>query len=215
MRGIRAVFLALVVAGAAIASLGPTGSFVSVAPCRILDTRPSQVLACSTCIPGTFLGPLTNGTKRAYLLTGRCGIPASGVAAVSVNLTATNTTSGGNLALGPALSIPPTTSTLNWTTPGVDIANALVVPLDDSGRVDLVDSGGSANVILDVNGYFQSNPSEGSCALCYTCGGQWPVVAGAFGWSPSSGLLIEHGPECAGPINVRVDDTSPRICCRG
>jgi len=49
------------------------------------------------------------------------------------------------------------------------------------------------------------------CSLCFTCGGTFPVFAGAFtntGTSPS-----ERGSSCSGSVGS-VNDTRPFLCCQ-
>jgi len=117
--------------------------FFTVSPCRVLDTRS----------PAS--GPaLAASTERAVTVGGSCGVPPT-AKAVSANLTVTQPTTAGNLALFPTGSAP-STSTLNYTA-GQTRGNNAVVSLSSTAALSIRcnQAGGSAHVILDVNGYFQ------------------------------------------------------------
>lgn len=127
----------------------PTGiRFHTLTPCRLLDTRGAT---------GPLGGPaLQPGQDRVFALTGVCGVPA-GSKALSLNLTVTGPTGAGYLTLHPGDGLPPLSSTINFRA-GQTRANNAVIPLasDGSGSLAILNgSGGTVNVILDVNGYFQ------------------------------------------------------------
>lgn len=118
------------------------GGFTSLSPSRILDTRSAD-------------GKITSGSTRSVQVTGRGGVPSSGVAAVVVNTTVTETTAGGYLAVSPTGTTRPTVSNLNWSSAGTTIPNLAIVTLGTGGKLDLYQSGpGTAQVIMDVAGYF-------------------------------------------------------------
>ena len=105
---------------------------------RILDTR----------VTG---GTMTNGQRRSVTVAGRGGIPADATA-VAMNVTSVRSSGNGNVAVVPAGTANPQTSSVNHL-PGQDVANLTTVPLA-SGAVDVLLSGSSANVVLDVVGWF-------------------------------------------------------------
>ena len=49
------------------------------------------------------------------------------------------------------------------------------------------------------------------CNFCFTCGGDWPIFAGAVRSSPAS--PTERGGSCSGGLIVRTD-SSPFLCCK-
>jgi hypothetical protein len=60
-----------------------------------------------------------------------------------------------------------------------------------------------------------ANPQTAvACQMCFTCGGDWPVFAGAPR-SFQSGAVgsIERGGACSGSL-VASADTDPFLCCR-
>ena len=120
-----------------------SGSFFTVAPCRLLDTRQ----------PGQ--GPaLASGVARLLPMPGACGVPPT-ASAVAINVTVTNGTGGGHLTLFPGGSAVPQTSTINFSA-GQTRANNAVVPLGADGDLGLFAAvDGSVHVIVDVFGYFE------------------------------------------------------------
>lgn len=123
-----------------------TGSFYTVTPCRIVDTRNPE---------GPNGGPiLTSGVPRLFTLRGHCGIPST-ANAVSMNITVASPTGFGHLRLYPGDQSPPPTSAINF---GVDQnrANNAIVPLSAEGVLGVLPLLGSGQVhlVIDVNGYF-------------------------------------------------------------
>jgi 5-hydroxyisourate hydrolase-like protein (transthyretin family) len=117
--------------------------FYTVAPCRSVDTRNPA--------PGT---PLAAGVPRTFAIAGTCGIPLT-ARAVSLNLTVTGATSNGNVRLYPGGTATPTTSTINFTAGRTSANNAVVLLGTDGDLAALLSPAGTAQVIIDVNGYFE------------------------------------------------------------
>jgi hypothetical protein len=125
----------------------PAG-FYTLSPCRLADTRSAS---------GPMGGPsLVAGASRSLTLAGQCGIPA-GAQAVSVNVTVVQPTAGpGFLTLYPGGTSLPVASTVNYSA-GQIRGNNVIVPLGSAGDI-LVwcgQGGGTADMVIDVNGYFQ------------------------------------------------------------
>jgi hypothetical protein len=121
--------------------------FYTVTPCRIVDTRNAN---------GPFGGPaLAAMTTRDFVMGGGCGISTT-ARAVSLNVTVTGSTGFGDLRLFPNGASTVTASTINWRT-GQTRANNAIVGLGNGGALTVwcVMPGGSTQVILDVNGYFE------------------------------------------------------------
>ena len=89
---------------------------------------------------------------RNFTLTGQCGIPAS-AAAISLNVTVTNTQGPGFILIYPQGGAQPNVSTLNYVA-GQTIANAAVVPLGTGGGVTVIAGVSGTDLILDTNGYY-------------------------------------------------------------
>ncbi len=120
------------------------GAFTPLAPTRLLDTRSGNG-APAGAVPGRATLPLT--------IAGRGGVPATGVAAVVLNLTVTQEEAGGYLtAYGAATR--PTASTLNFAA-ARSVANLATVKLGPGGAIKLyVGSSGSVQLLADVAGYY-------------------------------------------------------------
>jgi hypothetical protein len=114
--------------------------FYTVPPCRLVDTRASS--------------PLSSGNPGSFPATGACGIPADAVA-VAINATVISPTATGNLKLYPSGAVPPQASTVNFAAPA-NRAGSAIVPLGVKGEVDVLLSSGTADLVVDVSGYFIS-----------------------------------------------------------
>jgi hypothetical protein len=126
----------------------PAGStrFVSLSPFRLLDTRkPDDVTAGKPLVPGGGID---------VQITGRGGVPATNVAAVVLNVTAADATGPGFVTIWPTAQPRPTSSNLNVTAAGQNIANLATVRLGAGGMVSLYSQSGS-HLIADVEGYYE------------------------------------------------------------
>jgi hypothetical protein len=123
--------------------------FYTLTPCRIVDTRNAT---------GPYGGPpLAAQALRSFALAGNCGIPAT-AKAVSLNVTITGPTAGGDLSLFPGGTTPPRTSTINFATSQTRANNAVLrVASDGKATLSVLNgmASGTVHLILDVNGYFQ------------------------------------------------------------
>jgi YVTN family beta-propeller protein len=119
--------------------------FVTVTPCRIVDTRNPN---------GTFGGPpIQGGTYRSFPIPqSTCNIPAT-AAAYSLNITVVPQGSLGYLTIWPAGEInQPVVSTMN-SLDGRIKADAAVVPAGVGGGVSVYVTN-TTNVVIDIDGYF-------------------------------------------------------------
>ena len=121
------------------------GLYNSLAPSRLLDTRNTG-------------GPIGGGQTRTLQVAGRGGVPATGVSAVVMNVTATDATSPSYLTVFPAGAARPVASNLNFVA-GQQIPNRVIVPLGAGGQVSIFNGAGSVNVVVDVNGWFTDDTS--------------------------------------------------------
>jgi hypothetical protein len=159
----------------------PALAFHAVTPCRIIDTRGNG-----------FTGPygppgLTANAPRTFAVTSpgtTCGIP-SGAASVSFNFAATTLTANGNLVAYPMGASPPTVSSLNWTPSEVAISNAAVIALASDSMTVLLNGpvGSTADLIVDVNGYYRADPFVTSLN----------GISGVVSLVPAGGVTITPG----------------------
>ena len=123
----------------------PVGSFVSIVPSRLLDTR-IGVGAPTGAVPG--------GATVSLAVAGRGGVPLAGVAAVVLNVTAVAPSKGGVITVYGDGTTRPTASNLNFVA-GQVIPNLVVAPVGANGKVDLYNgSPGTTHLVADVQGYF-------------------------------------------------------------
>ena len=122
---------------------GTPGAFTPLEPARILDTRDGT---------GGIAGLRPAGTAVDVQVTGRGGVPASGVAAVIFNATVTEAAGAGFLTIFPAGTAQPWVSDLNYAS-GETRPNLVVVKVGAGGKVGLFTSNGT-HVIFDVAGWF-------------------------------------------------------------
>ena len=125
----------------------PGSSFYALPPCRLADTRNGA---------GPLGGPaLAAGAARTFIAAGTCGIPLT-AKALSLNVTVTQASGGGNLKFSPDGTAPSTGVTISYGAAGTR-ANNTLAGLGPSGgiAVQCDQSAGTAHLILDVNGYFQ------------------------------------------------------------
>jgi hypothetical protein len=125
----------------------PLANYTAVTPFRVLDTRSSSCVQCS---PGA-LGP---GVTRVLQVTGFGTHPVPSTAVVVVlNVTAVAGTASSLLSVYPTGSPPPGTSALNFRAGSVT-PNLVTVALGTGGAVNVFNSLGVVNVVVDVEGYF-------------------------------------------------------------
>ena len=137
------------VAPSGAASTGEPGSFVSLAPSRVLDTRSGNGAG----------GPVAAGATIAVQITGRGGVPSSGVAAVALNVTETGASQSGFITVYPDGTAQPTASNLNFPA-GDTRANSVTVKLGSNGKISLTNSSsGRVHLIADVAGYYLDGTS--------------------------------------------------------
>ena len=130
-----------------------TSGFTALLPARLLDTRPGQTTIDGSFAGGGALGP---ATELDLTVTGRGGVPSSGVGAVVLNVTVTNPTANGYITAWPAGGPLPNASNLNFT-PGETIPNLVVSQVGVGGKVALYNGAGSTHLVADVAGYFASS----------------------------------------------------------
>ncbi|MET9573475.1 hypothetical protein ACFYNW_31845 [Streptomyces virginiae] len=134
-----------------LAVVTPGSDFTPYKPTRLLDTR-NGTGGPKAKIPAY-------GTTRVRI-SGNGDIP-TGVTAVVLNVTATNTNSAGHVTVWPEGSERPNTSNVNFAK-GQTVPNLVIVPVDRNGYVDLYNGGWeSVDLIADVTGYFTRTTSSG------------------------------------------------------
>ena len=143
----------------------PPGGYISLAPSRLLDTG-SGVGADQAAVAAY-------GTIHLQV-SGRGGVPDSGVSAVVLNVTVTAPTKAGFLSVYGEGDALPGTSNLNFVV-AQTVPNLIITAVGTDGKVALHNSsGGTVQLVADVSGYYRSGA---------------PTVAGTFGSLSPSRLL--------------------------
>lgn len=109
----------------------------------------------TTAIPSaTVLGPtaFAQYEDRVVTVTGRGGVPASGVKAVWVQTTANFGSTRGFLTVYPNGITRPTASNLNWV-PNQSVSNLALVPVGTNGAIRVYNATGTAAVTVAVVGW--------------------------------------------------------------
>jgi hypothetical protein len=141
------------------------GAFGSLAPFRLLNTLAGV---------GAPKAAVAAGGKVRLQVTGRGGVPVSGVSAVVLNVAVVAPTSAGYITVYGAGTTRPGASNLNFVK-AQTVPNLVIAPVGAGGVVDLYNgSNGTVQLVADVSGYFLSGT---------------PEVAGAFGSLAPSRLL--------------------------
>ena len=140
------------VAAGAVSGSGAGGAtFIPVSPSRVLDTR------AGVGAPAARVGALDgSGAALTLQVTGRGGVPTSGVAAVALNVTVVDGLAndyGGFVTVYPC-GTRPDASNLNFVS-GQTVPNSVIAPLSDDGEVCLYVYG-TAHLLVDVSGFFVS-----------------------------------------------------------
>jgi hypothetical protein len=131
---------------------GTDGLYNPVVPNRILDTRTGN---------GGYSVAVGPGQTINLQVTGRpgSGVPATGVSAVVLNVTATGATASSYLTVYPMGASLPQASNLNFVA-GQTVPNRVIVKVGSNpqvpstGWVSIYNSAGAVNVVADVGGWF-------------------------------------------------------------
>jgi hypothetical protein len=117
--------------------------FVPTSPHRVLDSRYGS-------------GPICQGCSVQFGFGGadpEVDTPTQHARGVVLNVTVTDTTAGSFLTLWTHGSSQPLASDLNWY-PGQTVPNLVIVQMDSDGVVNLYNSNGNVDVVIDVVGYY-------------------------------------------------------------
>jgi hypothetical protein len=125
---------------------GTAGGYNALPPARLLDTRPAQTM--------------NTGSTIDLQILGAGGVPTTGVSAVVLNVTATNTATQGYFTVFPSGTTRPTASNVNWKA-GWTLPNRVIVKVGANGKVSIYNGQGAADAVIDVSGYFTDSTASG------------------------------------------------------
>lgn len=124
------------------------GEYHPLAPQRVLDTRTGLGRS-------GVAGKIGEGESIVIPLAGVGGVPLTGVEAVVVNVTATNSTAAGFLTLWATGQVRHDVSNVNFAA-GQTVPNLVTVSTNALGQVSLFNDRGATDVVVDLAGYYSS-----------------------------------------------------------
>lgn len=133
-------------------TVAPGATYTPLPPARLLDTRSGA---------GAPAGRVGTGSTVDLQVTGRGGVPATGVSAVVLNVTVTEADETSFLTVYPTFvdGGRPLASNLNYG-PGDTVANLVAVKLGRDGKVTLYNAAGSTHAVADVAGWYGTDTSQ-------------------------------------------------------
>ena len=191
--------------GAAGPSAGSSGAYFPLVPARLMDSRTGN---------GTAPTPFTGGAQRSLQVTGRGGVPGSGVSAVVMNVTVTNPTIASHVTVWPSGAIP-NVSNLNFVA-GQTKPNLVTVGVSGTGTVNFQLDDGSADLIADVVGYYGDGSAAGGAR--YAPQAPYRILDSRIGtggyaspWGPgvARDLTLTGVPDDATAVVLNVTATNP------
>ncbi|MFF7171870.1 PKD domain-containing protein [Streptomyces pseudovenezuelae] len=129
--------------------------FVAAGPVRMLDTRYGT---------GAPKGPVGPGGMVRLKVLGVGYVPASGVTAVTLNVTDTGATAASYVSVYPDGTARPSASNLNFGA-GQDNPNLVTVRVGADGYVDLYNAHGEVNLVADLEGYCTTRADDGDLSV--------------------------------------------------
>ena len=136
-----------------------TSSFVPITPCRLMDTRASDVV-------GPRAVPLEASavyTVPVWGSNGNCTIP-TGATGLSMNVVAINPTAASYLTIFPADQPLPLASSLNSVAGQAPTPNAVTVAVSADGQVSFYNNAGTVDLAADIVGYYEPSSTGGAGA---------------------------------------------------
>jgi hypothetical protein len=143
-------------------------------------------------------------------------VPATGVAAVVLNVTATNATASSYLTVFPTGAPRPTASNLNFLA-GQTVPNRVVVKVGTAGKVTIYNLTGNTDVVADVGGWFTDAASTAGGSVFYgitparildTRSGGGPIGPNGTLTVPVGGAGVVPATAKAVVMNVTVTNTT-------
>ena len=183
------------------------GAYFPLTPSRIMDSRTGN---------GTTGSPFVGGTSRSLQVTGRGGVPGSGVSAVVMNVTVTNPSVASHVTVWPSGAIP-TASNLNFVA-GQTKPNLVTVGVSGSGTVNFQLDAGSADLIADVVGYYDGSTVGGPSGARYSPQAPYRILdsrtgtggfASPWGTGVTRDLTLTGVPNDATAVVLNVTATNP------
>ena len=131
--------------------------FTPITPARVLDTRDGTGVSAS--------GPVAADGVVKLKVAGVDGLPATGVTAVALNVTATEAMKIGYITAYPDGGTLPNVSNVDFKA-NQNVANTVIVEVGSDGYVDLAnESSGTTDIVADLEGYYSTSGTSGYTAV--------------------------------------------------
>lgn len=157
-------------------SQGP-GGYVPITPARLLDTRSGPVVGIGA------------GGRVDVKVTGRAGIPNSGVTGVVLNVTGVCPTATTALTVWPAGRAKPAPTTV--TVPVRDTrTGTVVVPIGAAGKISVGSSSAITDVVVDAVGYVGTSATTRLLTVPTVRAYDTRVTSGVIGAGGSRNLMM-------------------------
>ena len=161
------------------------GRYRPLTPERILDTRTGL---------GAPKGAVGRASAATVQVTGRGGVPSSGVSAVALNVTATAAQAAGFVQVIPSAGGTPAGASSNLNVVARQtVANLVVVPVGDTGAIDVYSSSGT-HVLADVAGWFTDETHSASGTGLFVPVAPERLLDTRTGTKPGDGGQVELDP---------------------
>lgn len=151
------------------------GGFVSLPGARIADTRSGQ---------GIPKAQLKSGGTVDLQVSGTAGVP-KGASAVVVNFVAINTTSINGFLTPYATGATRPQTSLNYGSGNVPTSVTAQVPLSTDGKMTVYNQSSTADLVIDVQGYFTAG---GKAGAMFT-----PAAGRAYDTRTSGNTMVGNG----------------------
>ncbi len=125
------------------------GVYTGFVPSRLVDTRSGGVTIDGADSGAGALGP---AGQVDVAVTGRAGVPATGVGAVVLNVVGVAPTAAGFVTVFPTGEARPNASSVN-VAPGATAANLVIAKVGVGGKVTVYNANGSTHLVVDVVGW--------------------------------------------------------------
>ena len=119
--------------------------FISITPCRMLDTRSGA---------GAPVGPGATLTVGARSDTGGCATVPADAIGLSLNVAIVSPDADSFLTVFAADVARPLAANANWVARQAPTSNAVNTKISADGRISFFNFAGNVHVIADVNGYY-------------------------------------------------------------
>jgi hypothetical protein len=125
------------------------GVYKGFNPTRLVDSRVGGTTVDGLDAGGGSLGA---GSQVDVTVTGRAGVPATGVGAVVLNVVAVAPTAAGFVTVFPTGETRPNSSSVN-VAPGSSSANLVIAKVGSNGKVTVYNANGETHLVVDIVGW--------------------------------------------------------------